>query len=251
MNSRFQTRGPPRAQGAAIGGLRAPVERLFQAPGAAFAFATAIARNPRGVGAVAPASRWLARAIGRALDGCACDTLVEVGAGTGAITRVIDARRQAFSRVLAVERDALLVSVLRERFPDLEIVHGCATELVRHVRTASRVAIVSSLPFRSLPEEIAAGCVRALADTLELAPGSMLLQYTYGLGSPPFDPPGPHFSWSRVGLVARNLPPATIWRLDRIEDRAALPPTNWRAGASLLRGHPASRCPPPEPTQIT
>jgi phospholipid N-methyltransferase len=202
------------------------VERLFQAPGAAFAFAAAVVRNPRGVGAVAPASRWLAEAIGRELDGCACDTLVEVGPGTGAITRVIDARRQAFARVLAVERDAWMVSVLRERFPEMEIVHGCATELARHVRAASPVAIVSSLPFRSLPEEVAAGCVRALAETLDGSPGSMLLQYTYGLGSPPFSSPGPRFAWSRVGLVARNLPPATIWRLDRLRtSEDALPAT--------------------------
>lgn len=193
------------------------MERLFQAPGAAFAFAAAVVRNPRGVGAVAPASRWLAEAIGRQLDGCGCDTLVEVGPGTGAITRVLNERRAAFSRVVAVERDEWMVSVLRERYAELEIVHGCATELTRHVRTASPVAIVSSLPFRSLPDEVADGCIRALADTLDAAPGSMLLQYTYGLGSPPFASPAPRFVWSRVELVARNLPPATVWRLDHLD----------------------------------
>ena len=221
MSDRFQPRGHPRARTAAIPNLRVPALRLFQAPGAALAFAAAVVRNPRGVGAVAPASRWLADAMGRELDGCGCDTLVEVGPGTGAITRVLNDRRRDFSRVLAVERDEWLVSVLRERFSELEIVHGCATELPSLVRTSSRVAIVSSLPFRSLPAEVSEGCIRALADTLDACPGSMLLQYTYGLASPPFAAPAPRFVWSRVGLVARNLPPATIWRLDHVGARAA------------------------------
>lgn len=227
MSDRFHPRGHPRARAAAIPDLRAPALRLFQAPGAALAFAAAVVRNPRGVGAVAPASRWLAEAMGRQLDGCGCDTLVEVGPGTGAITRVINERRRAFSRVLAVERDEWMVSVLRERFADLEIVHGCATELSRHVRGGSRVAIVSSLPFKSLPVEVSEGCIRAMADTLDAAPGSLLLQYTYGLASPPFASPAPRFVWSRIGLVARNLPPATIWRLDHVDargqDRAVSP----------------------------
>lgn len=221
MSDRSQPRGHPRIRSAAIPGLRAPALRLFQAPSAAFAFAAAVVRNPRGVGAVAPASRWLAEAIGRELDDCGCDTLVEVGPGTGAITRVLNERRRDFSRVLAVERDEWMVSVLRERYAELEIVHGCATELARHVRSTSPVAIVSSLPFKSLPEEVADGCIRALAETLDTALGSMLLQYTYGLGSPPFASPAPRFVWSRVGLVARNLPPATIWRLDHVGTRAA------------------------------
>jgi phospholipid N-methyltransferase len=127
---------------------------------------------------------------------------------------VIHERRRAFSRVVAVERDEWMVSVLRERYSELEIIHGCATELTRHVRTSAPVAVVSSLPFRSLPADVAEGCVRALADTLEGHPGSMLLQYTYGLASPPFAAPSPRFAWTRVAMVARNLPPATIWRLD-------------------------------------
>lgn len=234
MSSRFQTRGDPtrgsaargnptrphpRSQSAVLPGVRLPVDHPFRMPSAALAFAAAFLRNPRRVGAVAPASRWLAEAVGRQLDGCACDTLIEVGPGTGAITRVLNERRSAFSRVLAVERDEWMVSVLRARYADLEIVHGCASELTRHVRVTSPVAIVSSLPFKSLPEDTAAGCIRALVDTLDSGPGSMLLQYTYGLSNPPFELPAARFAWSRVDLVMRNLPPATIWRLEHNPQR--------------------------------
>lgn len=216
MSSRFQPRGHPRVQTVAITGSRSPVERLFQAPGAVLAFAAALARDPRSVGAVAPASRWLARAVARQLDGCGCHTLLEVGPGTGAITRELNQRRRGFARVLAVERDPWMVSVLRERYPELEIVQGCASEVDRHLRTSAPVAVVSSLPFRSLPDEVAAACIRALADVLVRRPGSMLLQYTYGLALPPFALPSPDFAWRRVARVPINLPPATVWRLDHL-----------------------------------
>ncbi len=219
MRNRPTTRGFPRTQSATISGLSAPVTRLLQAPGAAFAFATALLRDPRSVGAVVPASRWLAEAMGRQLDGCGCEVLLEVGPGTGAITRVLDARRCAFSRVVALERDQWMAEVLQERFPDIEVVNGCATELVRHVRSAGPVAIVSSLPFRSLPQDVVMGCVQALTDTLDSHPGSLLLQYTYGR-TPPFASPAPRFVWTRVAQVARNLPPATIWRLERADLKA-------------------------------
>lgn len=214
MSSRFQPRGNTRIQSVAITGPRTPVERLFQAPGAVLAFAAAFARDPRSVGAVAPASRWLARSVAQQLDGCNCQTLLEVGPGTGAITRELNERRRAFSRVLAVERDPWMVSVLRERYPELEIVQGCASEVGRHLRTAAPVAIVSSLPFRSLPDEVAADCIRALTEVLVERPGSMLLQYTYGLALPPFAAPSPDFVWRRVARVPMNLPPATVWRLE-------------------------------------
>src|SRR5690606_34679256 len=47
MRNRPTTRGFPRTQSATISGLSAPVTRLLQAPGAAFAFATALLRDPR------------------------------------------------------------------------------------------------------------------------------------------------------------------------------------------------------------
>lgn len=220
MSSHFQTRhatsegSPFSRDDAPPDGFLSPSRRFSHRPTAALAFATALIRNPRGIGAVAPASRWLAGAMGRQLDGCACNTLVEIGPGTGAITRELHARRSAFSRVFAVERDEWMASVLRERYAGLEVVHGCASELNRHLSGTAPVVIVSSLPFKSLPGELAGACIQAIVEAMDSGPDSMLLQYTYGLGSPPFEAPEARFAWTRVGLVMRNLPPATIWRLE-------------------------------------
>ena len=84
-----------------------------------------------------------------------------------------------------------------------------AGELERRLERGSRSVWLAQRVPPELGEQ-----VRALADTLEGNPGSMLLQYTYGLASPPFAAPSPRFAWTRVAMVARNLPPATIWRLD-------------------------------------
>ena len=57
--------------------------------GEGLAFALGWVRNPRRVGAIAPASRALAQAMADEVSRVAPDRLVEVGAGTGAITQAL------------------------------------------------------------------------------------------------------------------------------------------------------------------
>ncbi|MCG2658270.1 MAG: phospholipid methyltransferase, partial [Hydrogenophaga sp.] len=62
------------------------------------AFALGCLRNPRRVGAIAPASRALAQAVcDEALRG-APGVLIEVGAGTGALTRRLATAARALAR---------------------------------------------------------------------------------------------------------------------------------------------------------
>ncbi len=178
------------------------------------AFASVALRSPSQVGAVTPASRWLARAITRELAASGCRTVVELGPGTGAITRAMLAQRHLFDRFVAVERDVRFVRWLRHSFPGIEVVQACASEIDQVVEHGVPTAIVSSLPFRSMSPEESEPCIGALRGALALSAGSRLIQYSYGFGArPPFASPANGLRWSRAGKVFLNVPPATVWTL--------------------------------------
>ncbi len=206
----------------------------------ALVFALGALRGRSRVGAVAPASPWLARAVARLVARAApasydrsvcalarswdCDaprrwnTVVEVGAGTGALTRAILARPYAFERFVAIERDPKFAGWLGQRFPGVEVIRGCASQIGQVIEPGAPTAIVSSLPFRSMSRLESTRCIDALAEALGLSAQSVLIQYSYGFGdSPPFAVPWNGLRWSVAQRVMLNLPPATVWTLKHID----------------------------------
>ncbi len=179
------------------------------------AFASGALRDPANVGAILPASRWLARAIAREVLQSPCQMVVEIGAGTGAVTRAILDHGYPREQLFALERDPKFVDWLRRKLPGVGVVECCASEVDKVVRRGIATTIVSSLPFKSMPRPEALRCVGALVCALEGSAGSRLIQYSYGIGiPPPFEAPA-ELQWARVGVVLRNVPPATVWRLTR------------------------------------
>lgn len=185
--------------------------------GEGLAFALGWVRNPRRVGAIAPASRALAQAMADEVARIAPDRLVEVGAGTGAITQALAQLNLGPSRFQVVERDPAFVRRLHERFPQADVVHGCASQLDRLATDPKNsLVIVSSLPLMSMPRDETLGCVQAMHALLEHHAGARLLQYTYAARHVrPFDAP-PGWRWRRVTTVWANLPPATVWSLEAV-----------------------------------
>ena len=170
---------------------------------------------PGRIGAVAPSSRQLGRVMARA---ALADrpwqrgVVVELGPGTGRITDALLAAGLPEGQLLAVERDAELATYLRGRFPVATILTGDATGLPSLLAGRPVAAVVSSLPLLSLPQEVVRAIVAGIAAVL--SKDSLLVQYTYGRGSPlGADLAALHgFDSVRVGRVWGNLPPATVWQ---------------------------------------
>lgn len=135
--------------------------------------------------------------------------VVELGAGTGVVTKALLAYGVNASQLLAVERSEALSDLLREQFPGIRIVCGDAADLRNMVRRTfgrpSAVHVVSSLPLRSLPPDKVRRILREIAGVLRR--GGRWVQYTYALGRRQV-PRG--FARAASSFVWQNIPPARI-----------------------------------------
>src|SRR5512136_1763314 len=90
-------------------------------------FLGALVRNPRSVGAIVPSSVHLARRMVTEL--APGSRVVELGPGTGVITREILARTGQSGSVLAVDTDRAFVDRICRTWPDIDCVCASAETL--------------------------------------------------------------------------------------------------------------------------
>jgi phosphatidylethanolamine/phosphatidyl-N-methylethanolamine N-methyltransferase len=178
-------------------------------------------RRPLAMGAVVPSGRLLAEAMARAtlaaMEGRP-GHVVELGAGTGRVTKALLAAGIPPQRLALIERDPELSAFLRRHFTGPQIIEGDAARLPRLLAghgITPVAAVVSSLPLLSLPAEVVAGIVQGV---FELLPrGAALVQFTYG-PTPPV-PRGLRESLRLEGVsgrrIWRNVPPAVVWTFRR------------------------------------
>lgn len=171
-------------------------------------------KAPHLIGALTPSSRHLARAMAREVEGAGLGPIVELGGGTGSVTRALIAAGIARERLVVVERDERLHRLLTERFPGVRVVKGDARRLralVAPLGVTRAAAIVSSLPLVSMARRER---LRIVAEsTALLGPGAPFVQFTYGLTSP-LAHPRYGLSGRIVARVWRNFPPASVWRFE-------------------------------------
>lgn len=104
------------------------------------------------VGSVAPSSSWFARRMLMGIEWSQARCVVELGAGTGAITAEVLRLAKKSCRCLIVERDAEFCQRLRERFSDAEIVQADACDLetllkARNIAAVDHVICCLALPW--------------------------------------------------------------------------------------------------------
>ena len=85
--------------------------------------------NAKTVATIAPSSRALSRAILRGIDRSKTKTVVELGAGTGPITKELVAVAPPDVRLVVNEFLPEFCTALRQKFPGLDVVEGDARRL--------------------------------------------------------------------------------------------------------------------------
>lgn len=185
-------------------------------------FLRAVARAPTAVGAVAPSSPALAAMMVRCADIRPGHVVVELGAGTGPMTRALRAAHPDVP-LLSLEPDPGLAAAARASATGAEVVEAFAQDLPallaeRGWGPADRV--VSSLPFAAWSEDLQEAVFRGILEAM--APRARFVTFTYA-----------HSPWLAAGRRARqrlqasfarvevspivwcNLPPAFVYVCDR------------------------------------
>lgn len=172
-----------------------------------------------------PSSRFLSGALLDPLDFGKLQNIVELGCGTGAVTREILKRLPPHARVLALDTNANFIGHLRENCKDKRLIplHASAehlTHALSRFRFKHADAVVSSLGLTSMGPAARTSILRQVCHTL--APGGVMTQYQYGWASAnSFTFPFRRFHEGRflrlffrkveTRHVLLNLPPAVVF----------------------------------------
>ncbi len=190
-------------------------------------FLTHFRKSPRTVGAIAPSSRRLARAMvnGLSLEQHPDVRVVELGPGTGSVTGEIARRLPADAACLAIDVDPVFSARVGARWPQIMSVCDHAERLVAIARARDLLPIdhiVSGLPFASLPVSSARAIVEAIVSSLGPGGTFTTFQYVHAYGFPSAVSVRQTLTREMGSSPARtfvfgNLPPALVlrWRKQR------------------------------------
>jgi phospholipid N-methyltransferase len=143
-------------------------------------FLSAFVRDPFKTGSVAPSSRWLAERMVDGLGLASARMVVELGPGTGAITRAIVRELASDTLFLAVEYNPAFAERLTREFARATVVNDSAERLPELLAEHGRAAadcILSSLPFAAFPEHVQRRLLDAAVRSLR--PGGRFVTYAY------------------------------------------------------------------------
>ena len=177
-----------------------------------YAFLCGFVRNPAQVGSIVPSSRQLEQRLVRSARLREARTVVELGPGTGGTTSAFLQAMSPTAQLLAVELDSefhrrLHASIVDPRF-DLAL--GSAERLYEFLSARwlpPPDAIISGIPFSTMPPEVSSRVAAAVAHVLQ--PGGRFVAYQVrghvsNFMTPHLGPP--HRSWEVI-----NLPPVRVF----------------------------------------
>ena len=169
--------------------------------------------KPKEVSAVVPSSKALANTMAAAVPKGA-GSVVELGAGTGKITKALIGAGIPARDLHSFEINEEFCSFLAQSFPEVNIIQDRAENLGNHGIEDIK-AVVSGLPLLSMDEATQRAIVSAAFAALR--PGGLYIQFTYGL-SPSICKPVReelNLGWTRSKRIWGNLPPATSYMFYR------------------------------------
>lgn len=192
--------------------------RSAKAPDDRVIFLQQFLRHPRQVGSIIPSSRFMERRVVALADIASARTIVELGTGTGGITRAILRAMAPDARLVGIEINPRFQQLLT-RVQDARLIahFGSAeqlAEILREHQLPAPDAIVSGIPFSTMDPRLGSRILAAIADAL--APGGRFVAYQVSsqvarLAQPVLGEP-------QRQVEFLNIPPMRLYRWDRAPD---------------------------------
>jgi phospholipid N-methyltransferase len=159
--------------------------------------------SPKSIGAVMPSSIQLARTMAETIK--PGDRVLEIGAGTGALTQSILERLSSPALLTSVEIDPELCREFSNNFPDVRLVTGDAEDILK--ASSGFDAIVSGIPFAVMEPAKRARMFSLIGERLN--PGGRFVAFQYSLSSK--TELERLFKDVRVKFAPINVPPAAVY----------------------------------------
>lgn len=173
-------------------------------------------KKPTTVGAIAPSSPDLARKMIEGVEPDKDNVVLEIGCGTGAITRFLQELIKDPKSFIGIEIEKDFVERLNRDLPNLNIICADAcnsTQIIADQGLGKVSYIISGLPFVVLPKEVSDGILEEVDKMMEKGCLFRTFQYAHGYNLPPAKKFRQRLNErygkvERSSLVLKNLPPA-------------------------------------------
>jgi phospholipid N-methyltransferase len=182
-----------------------------------FLFVKSLLKNPGEIGQVIPSSRFLSERMVDELNLAQAGVVVEFGPGTGSVTRAVLNKLGPNTAFFAIESNSTMVSILRRRFPMVEIVHDSAEHVnlyLEKYNLGEADYIISSLPFALIEPRLRKKIIENSYKALR--PGGAFVAYQYihasllKSGNVARRQINRTFRHVDSSLILRNFPPAFV-----------------------------------------
>lgn len=174
-------------------------------------------RRPKEVASVIPSSRFVERRLIREAQIGRAKTVVELGPGTGGTSRAFLKSMSDSARLLCIEINPRFAHHLRKEITDPRvIIHEGDARNLQEILTQHNLnapdAVLSGIPFSTLPEEVGLGIIQSVHDCL--APHGRFVAYQVRdrvaiLGKRVFGTP-------KSSTELLNVPPTRIFRWEKL-----------------------------------
>ena len=171
--------------------------------------------GPKQVGAILPTSSVTAKRMASVINTASGLPVLELGPGTGIITKAILKHGVQPEELVSVEYSTDFYQHLLKTFPGVNFINGDAFDLDRtlgNFKDKTFDSVISAIPLLSFPMERRIALLENLLDRMPA--GRPMMQITYGPISPIIANPD-SYKIKHYDFVMRNIPPAQLWTYTR------------------------------------
>ncbi|MBY3367271.1 phospholipid N-methyltransferase PmtA [Rhizobium laguerreae] len=168
-------------------------------------------QGPKTVGSIVPTSSITAKRMASVVDIHSGLPVLELGPGTGAITKAILGRGVRAENLVAIEFSTDFHKHLQRTYPGVHFINGDAFDLQTTLGSFSGLtfdSVVSGIPLLNFPMAKRISLLESLLDRLPA--GRPMVQISYGAISPIAANPD-RYHIQHFDFVMRNIPPAQLW----------------------------------------
>lgn len=172
--------------------------------------------GPKTVGAIAPTSPITARRMASVIDTDSNLPVLELGPGTGAVTKAILQKGVAPERLVSIEYSPDFFAGLVSAYPGVNFINGDAFDLETALGGTGFGLFdcaISAIPLLNFPMAKRVQLIDRLLD--RLSPGRPVVQISYGAASP-VSSRHSNIAVKPLDWIVRNIPPARLWTYSRV-----------------------------------